>query len=72
VQGVHRQVEVLDFPTKEVVEEFLLQGVHRRGRHYITRGYLERHKECVQRILEIHEFAIETKIRRDRDFEGIE
>jgi hypothetical protein len=50
----------------------MLQGVHRRGRHQITRGYRECHKECAQRTLGILEFAVEAKLRRDRDFEGFE
>jgi hypothetical protein len=46
--------------------------VHRRGRRQITRGYRECHKECAQRTLGILEFAVEAKLRRDRDFEGFE
>jgi hypothetical protein len=50
----------------------MLQGVHRRGRCQITRGYRECHKECVQRTLGIIEFVVEAKLRRDKDFKGIE
>jgi hypothetical protein len=37
-----------------------------------NRCYCECHKECAQRTLGILEFAIEAKLRRDRDFEGFE
>jgi hypothetical protein len=54
------------------VEGFLLQGVHRRGRHQIISDYRESCKECVQESLGILEFAARTKLKRDRDFEGFE
>jgi hypothetical protein len=46
--------------------------VHRRRRRQINRGYCECHKECTQRTLEILEFAVEAKLRRDRKFVGFE
>jgi hypothetical protein len=50
----------------------MLQGVNRSGKLHITRGYHECHKECAQRTLGILEFGVEDKLRRDKDFEGLE
>jgi hypothetical protein len=71
-RGVQGRRSLILFQPMLGVEGFLLQVVHRRGRHHITIGYHECHKECVQKTLGILQFAVEAKLRRDRDFKGFE